>query len=199
IGVAGVVHDVVLVDERAVEIGAPRAQHQVARAVEQENPDPGETDALAHQLDSALEDRVGIIEGQDLVEGREQRRQLVVLRAADDAWGRLLRPQDDRPVHPASTVHHEPRSYHCVGVGVGDAGGHAVPASVAPRYLSMASPMHAEAFRPSAVVTSTSARKAFRIASRSAGLSRSSHAIEATIAGSSAVARRTLVAWRLTA
>ena len=90
IGVADVVHDVVLVDDRAADVRAPRPQHRVAVAIEQEDAGALEADALQRQLRRALQDRVRIVERQDLIERRQQRRQLPVHRLVDDLRHRDL-------------------------------------------------------------------------------------------------------------
>ena len=58
------------------------------------------------QLDGAPEDRVRFLEGQDLVERREQRRQLAVHRLIDDLGHGDLRSEDDRPVHAPAPRRH---------------------------------------------------------------------------------------------
>ena len=58
------------------------------------------------QLDRALQDRVGLVEREDLVERRQQRRQLAVHRLIDDLGYGDLRSQDDRPVHASAPSRH---------------------------------------------------------------------------------------------
>jgi hypothetical protein len=75
---------VVLVDEPTAKIRSPGAHHPVVRLVEEEDPDAGEADPLARELHRPAQDGVGVVERQDLVEGRQQRRQLPVDRPARD-------------------------------------------------------------------------------------------------------------------
>ena len=106
IRLADVVHDVALVDDLARDVGAPRPQHGVALAIEQEDADALEADALQRQLGGALEHPVRFLQGQDLVERREQRRQLAVDRLIDDLGHGDLRSEDDRPVHAPAPRRH---------------------------------------------------------------------------------------------
>jgi len=105
IGVADVVHDVVLVDDPARQIRPPGPEHQVARPVEQEDAGLAQADAGERQLDRAAQDGVRIVERQDLVERRQQRRQLAVRRAVHDLRDGERRPEDDWPVDAAAPGH----------------------------------------------------------------------------------------------
>jgi hypothetical protein len=84
IGVAQREHDPVLVDDVALEVAPPGAQHHLARSVEQEDRGAREADLLARDLDRSAQDRVRVLERDDLGERRQQRRQLPVNRAVDD-------------------------------------------------------------------------------------------------------------------
>jgi hypothetical protein len=98
VGVADVVHDVALVDERAAQIRSPGSQHAAVRAVEQEDSGALQADAFERQLDRAAQDRVGVVERQDLVERGQQRREPAADRAVHDRGNGELGAENDRPI-----------------------------------------------------------------------------------------------------
>jgi hypothetical protein len=96
--VADLVHDVMFVDDVAGEVAAPGPEHQVALAIDQEDRRAVQPDPVAGELDRAPENRVRVIERQDLVERRQQLRERPLERLIHDLRHRRLRPQDDGPV-----------------------------------------------------------------------------------------------------
>ena len=73
IGSAEVVHDLMFIDDGAGQIHPPGPQHHVPCGIEQEDAHALEPDPIAGELDRAPEDEVGILEGPNLVERRQQR------------------------------------------------------------------------------------------------------------------------------
>ena len=105
VGVAEVVHQVVLVDDVPLEVHPPGPQHQVARAIEHVDAGALKPDPVTGQLDRAAKDQVRIVERVDLVEGRQQHGQLSARRPIHDLRDRCLRPEDDGPVHASPPRH----------------------------------------------------------------------------------------------
>jgi hypothetical protein len=108
IGLAHVVHELVLVDDVPLQIHPPGPQHQLARPIEHVNAGALKPNSIARQLDGAAEDQVGVVERVDRIERRQQRGQLPAGRAVlHHLWDRCLRAQDDRPIHAPAPRHGE--------------------------------------------------------------------------------------------
>ena len=106
IGVADLVHDLVFVDDAAPQVGAPRPQHQIALAIDQEDGRAVELDALMGELHGAPDDRVRFVQRQELVERRQQVRELPVQRSVDDVRDRNVGSEDQRPVDAPALGRH---------------------------------------------------------------------------------------------
>jgi hypothetical protein len=95
----------VLVDDLAAQIRAPRAEHEPELAVVEIDTGANQPDRVQSQLDGLLEERIDLLDGEQRAERKEQLNGVGGCWAATPRRGGRLLPQNNRPIDASPLGH----------------------------------------------------------------------------------------------